>query len=103
MPSPCVVDDQYFPVPLTNVVPPIAVTSGTLAGMFTQIPLEPAESSLWFSHAAGPVSPEETTHVIPCAAACCARLRNQAQADSRFSHSPKLSLIIGARFWSVAY
>ena len=51
----------------------------------------------------GAVSPDYTTHVIPFAAACCARLRIQSQPDARFSHIPKLSLIIGARFWSVAY
>src|SRR5580704_8872390 len=73
------------------------------------MPLTPrpcvAEATDGASHPAAPLSPEDTTTVIPCAAACCHKLFRKAfpEEPSAASHNPKLVLITGARLWFTIY
>src|SRR5579871_252705 len=92
---------QYCPPASLNIVPPIAVTSGKLAGMPTAGPSETVVLPVvpkkpWASHPAPPESPEDATQVIPCAFACCAMMRFPTADDG--SQEAKLSLRIVARF-----
>ena len=82
------------------MVPPTAVISGMLAGKLTASPLEACRLPL-VSQVAAPKSPEAASQVMPCALACWAMDRNAGELEG--SQPPKLKLITGARFWSMAY
>jgi hypothetical protein len=83
---------QYLPEPSLNSVPPTAVTSGMLEGSATAGPWVPAGEDPCGSQPAAPESPEEATHVMPSAFACCAsnrRLAAEADPDETAgSHMP---------------
>src|ERR1022692_1216673 len=69
---------QYLAVVSSSWVPPTAVISGMLAGKMTDSPLAACGMAAKRSHSAPPVSPEEASHVMPCATACWATLRKDA-------------------------
>src|SRR5258707_11292271 len=52
-------------------VPPIATLNGVDARPLTAMPPAADVAEFGSSHPADPLSPAETTTVIPCAAACC--------------------------------
>ena len=87
-----------MPAPSLNWVPPTAILFGVEARPLT-LTLVPA-TAFDASQAAAPLSPEDTKAVIPCAAAWVHKVFQKLFPDtcSVNSHSPKLVLIIFARF-----
>ena len=67
----CWCEFQYAPPCSSNMVPPMPVISGMLAGESTAKPFC-AMAAPRSSQSPAPLSPEAANHVIPCAFACCA-------------------------------
>src|SRR5215471_9514713 len=93
--------DQYClgDAPSLNSVPPTHVLWGEEHKALT-----PASEVAWSapagSHPAAPLSPDETSTLMPCAAACCQRaLMCLFNVSLTCSQTPKLMLSSGARLF----